>query len=98
MSVHDNIFLDSCKGNEIAAELAHIETALREPQTDERYYQLYAAQQALAWALNPGTVASPYLTIQRGLVRPLIHTQEDSGDCLAESRHCASSGTSALRE
>jgi hypothetical protein len=55
----------------IERELNRIEAALREPQTDERYCQLYAAQQALAWATEPDGFKSPYETIQRGLVQPL---------------------------
>ena len=76
----------------ISEELERIERALREPQTDERYCQLYAAQQALVWALNPDAFASPYSTIQRGLVRPLKGTQEGSEDCRGDSRLPQSSG------
>lgn len=60
--------------NRVRTELEKIEVALREPQTDEQYTQLYAAQQALAWALSPGAFASPYQTIQSGLVQPLTGT------------------------
>lgn len=76
MSPHDGGFLAQAKG-QIARELERIEKALREPQTDERYCQLYAAQQALAWALDPDGFASPYAAVQRGLVRPLSCTQEE---------------------
>lgn len=55
----------------IERELRRIEVALHEPQTDERYCQLYAAQQALGWALEPTGFMSPYDTIQRGRVQPL---------------------------
>jgi hypothetical protein len=82
---------------EIAAELEKIELALREPQTDERYMQLYAAQQALAWAMNPNGFASPFATIQRGLVRPLTgDIQEDSAGYPGGSRPPRSSGSHAL--
>lgn len=41
-------------------------------------------QQALAWALDPGTMALPFETIRRGLAEPpLIYTQEVSADCPA---------------
>ena len=59
-------------------ELEKIEVALREPQTEERYCALYGAQQALCWTMNPVGFASPYRTIQRGLVRPpMADTQEE---------------------
>ena len=55
----------------IQAELAKIEAALHEPQTDERYVALYAAQQALTWAINPDIAMPPYVAIQLDRVRPL---------------------------
>ena len=67
----------------IERELHQIERALREPQSDARYCQLYAAQQALAWALEPVGFAAPFATINAGKVTPLTGTQEDSGDYLA---------------
>ncbi len=65
-------------------EIEKIEVALREPQTDERYCSLYGAQQALCWAIDPTGYASPYRTIQLGLVRPLPTSciQEGSKDYL----------------
>ncbi len=44
----------------VQRELQRIETALREEQHAERRGQLYAAQQALSWALEPIGFASPY--------------------------------------
>ena len=79
--------------NSARRELERIERALRDPQTDERYCQLYAAQQALAWAINPSGFASPYATIQRGLIRPLSDIQEGSGGCPALRRPPQSSDT-----
>jgi hypothetical protein len=38
------------------------------------YYELYAAQQALAWALEPEAAKAPYDTIVVGI-------REDSADC-----------------
>lgn len=58
-------------------ELEKIEVALREPQTEERYCALNGAQQALCWAMNPVGFASPYRTIQRGLVRPPMDIPEE---------------------
>lgn len=55
----------------ICDELGNIERALREPQSPDRYCQLYAAQQALVWAIDPNAFAAPYATIQRGLVHPI---------------------------
>jgi hypothetical protein len=82
--------------DQIASELARIEGALRDPQTDDRYCQLYAAQQALAWALNPGVMAAPYATIQRGLVRPpLTCTQGGSKGCPLDSHPAQSLGIPA---
>ena len=43
----------------IQQELEKITTALREPHSSE-YDQLYAAQQALSWAIEPGGFKSPY--------------------------------------
>ena len=71
----------------IEAELGRIERALREPQTDDRYCQLYAAQQALAWAMDPASAASPYVAIQKGKVQPLmLGTPVETGGYLADPR------------
>jgi hypothetical protein len=71
--------------HQVKAELEKIEVALREPQTEERYMQMYAAQQALAWTLSPSSFASPYKTVQRGLIRPLTDTLEGSVGYSAQS-------------
>jgi hypothetical protein len=76
MSTHVGHFFAQ-RADQIQDELERIERGLRDPETDQRYCQLYAAQQALAWAMNPGGYASPFATIQRRLVRPLRGTQED---------------------
>lgn len=62
-------------------ELERLEIALREPQPDERYCQLYAAMTALAWALEPTVIASPFDAITSGRVQPLTNTAADSEDC-----------------
>lgn len=77
----------------IERELRRLEAALREPQTDARYCQLYAAQQALSWALDPDGYASPYAVVQTGSVMPLTGTPEGSEGCLAAPRHSLSSDT-----
>ena len=55
----------------IQRELERLEIALREPQTDEKYCQLYAAMTALAWAQEPGVIASPFDAIMQDRVQPL---------------------------
>jgi hypothetical protein len=79
--------------DQLRIELERIERALGDPQTDERYCQLYAAQQALAWALDPSTMMSPYEAIQRGRVIPPNGIREDSKDCPADPRRSRFSGT-----
>ncbi len=44
----------------IQRELDKLTLALSEPQEEGIYPQLHAAQQALAWALEPRGVKSPY--------------------------------------
>ena len=56
-------------------ELNRIALALREPQPPQRYAELYAAQQALSWALEPDGFRSPYSF--------LMSTSEGSAGCLA---------------
>jgi hypothetical protein len=62
----------------IQRELDRIGAALPQTQSEEQHAKLYAAQQALAWALEPTGFKSPYdmLVHARG-------TQEDLEDCLA---------------
>lgn len=75
----------------VQRELERIECALHEPQSSERYCQLYAAQQALSWTLEPSGFASSYETIVSGKVHPLIKdTQADSEDCSAVPHRSAS--------
>jgi hypothetical protein len=66
----------------IQRELNRIEVALRQPQSGNRYAELYAAQQALAWAIEPTGFASPHATI--------MGTLADSGDCQPESNPASS--------
>jgi hypothetical protein len=53
----------------IKAERDRLNEAIqREPDISDRRAALYAAQQALAWALDPETVAPPCRYILTGLV------------------------------
>jgi hypothetical protein len=65
----------------LARELERISEAVRvrqkSPETDE-YRQLYAAQQALSWALEPSGFRAPYETI--------LDTPADSIDCPVNNR------------
>ena len=60
----------------IERELERISAALREPRFADQYDQLYAAQQALSWALEPGGFKRPYDMV--------TGTQADSADCSAD--------------
>lgn len=56
--------------NVVQQELDRISAELRENQKGEKYNELYAAQQALVWALEPSAFRSPYMSvmgIQAGL-------------------------------
>jgi len=58
----------------IERELERIREALRQAdQATDRYRQLYAAQQALSWALEPIGFRAPYDAI--------VDTPADAGDC-----------------
>lgn len=75
----------------VQRELEGIQCALRAPLSDDRYCQLYAAQQALSWVQEPWGFATPYDVIMGGKVQPLIgDIQEGSTDCLVP-RHPAPS-------
>jgi hypothetical protein len=74
----------------IERELERIKELLSTPQFAEHYTQFYAAQQALAWALDPPAFAAPSDTIIDGKVQPLMDTQANLTDCSGEARHSAS--------
>jgi hypothetical protein len=61
----------------VLRELDRLATALLEPQPPNRYAELYAAQQALSWTLDPEHFASPLVTIQEGRIQPPTCTQGD---------------------
>lgn len=60
----------------VSRELDRISEALRGPIDDEHYCQLYAAQQALCWVLDPNHFASPYVVVSGDKVRPIKGTPE----------------------
>lgn len=47
----------------IQRELDRIEVAMKQPQFGDSYEKLYAARQALAWALEPIGFAAPFASI-----------------------------------
>jgi hypothetical protein len=70
----------------IARELGRISVAIgRLEQSDDKYQALYAAQQALSWALEPRGFKSPY-----DLIMGIL---EDSTDCPAKRYQVPSSDT-----
>lgn len=70
----------------IERELEKITTELRSTKSNERYCELYAAQQSLSWAIDPENYAAPSVTILDGKVQPPIaDTQAGSADCLEVS-------------
>ena len=74
----------------IEREFDRLRGLLAVPQSAERYTQFYAAQQALAWALDPSAFAAPSDTISDGKVQPLMGTQANSVDCLDQVHRSAS--------
>ncbi len=66
----------------IERELERISAALREQTTAEKYDRLYAAQQALSWALEPSGFMAPFKSI--------TDTEEGSEGCLSELRPASS--------
>jgi len=58
----------------VARELERLAAALRQTPRPERYPELYAAQQALSWAIDPDAFKSPLDAIQG--VSALTHTRE----------------------
>lgn len=53
--------------------------AINDGSYREQHSKLYAARQALSWAIDPESAASPYTMIMLG-------TQGEPGGCLAEPR------------
>ena len=69
----------------IERELARLNRALDVGADNPRYPEIYAAQQALAWALEPAIAASPMVL--------LTGNAEASRDCWADTRLGKSSET-----
>ena len=59
----------------IQRELDRVQRAMRDPSKGDHYDELYAAQQALVWALEPNGYASP--------VKMLTGIPGDSEGCSA---------------
>ena len=74
----------------IQRELDRLSTALRQKNSPDRHCQLYAAQQALAWALEPTAFGKPCDVIFDGGVQPISGTLAGSAGCPAEARHSLS--------
>jgi hypothetical protein len=67
----------------IERELDRIGRTLRNTQSGARYDELYAAQQALEWALDPASCAAPLDMIERQPRNRLISTTSAKEDCPA---------------
>ena len=63
-------------GQRVLEERDRLTAAIDDGSYREQHNKLYAARQALCWALNPESARSPYLTI--------MGTQAGPEDCLAE--------------
>ena len=55
----------------VRRELDRIESALRESPAEDKYRELYAAQQALAWALDPACYRAPTDAITGAPLQPV---------------------------
>lgn len=72
-------------------ELQKIAAELRASPSPDRYTQLYAAQQALGWAVSPEGFAPPYETVMSGKVLPPSRRiQEGSEGCSETLRQARS--------
>jgi len=81
----ESIKTQSCEfvdrgGGFVQRELDRIAAALRGSTKPEDYAQLYAAQQALSWALEPNGFASPFDALTAS------GSQEAQADCSGEDR------------
>jgi hypothetical protein len=86
--------IDETRSDRIQTELDRVSERLRQEMgTSGLYCQLYAAQQALSWAVNPESAGAPLEVIVGGKVQPPTGIQAGSGDCLAVLRPLASSDT-----
>jgi hypothetical protein len=62
----------------IGGELNRLAVALRDGERPECYREMYAAQQALAWALEPLRCASPYDSITGGTPATPVGCSDES--------------------
>lgn len=63
---------ESDRGSRAISERERILTALLDPTTPpDQYCQLYAAQQAISWIINPRFAAAPFDVIMNGKVQAL---------------------------
>ena len=69
----------------VQREIARLNAELATYPDGPRYAELYAAQQALAWSLEPTGFGAPYDVIKGG-------TLANSKDCLVELHPQQSSG------
>lgn len=72
----------------VEKELDRIGSVLRQANPVAQYGQLYAAQQALLWVLDPETYNAPYDM----LMQVSDDTHQGSADYQEESDHSPSSG------
>ena len=68
----------------VQTELDRIGNAIRHSNPVPHYDELYAAQQALLWALEPETFKAPY-----DLLVPVSGILQGSEDCREENDHSA---------
>jgi hypothetical protein len=67
------------KNQDLIKEHEALTAAIDDGTYREEHNKLYAARQALSWAIDPESAASPYTVIMRG-------TQGEPGGYLAEPR------------
>jgi len=67
----------------IQRELDRLAIEMKAPVNSEKFGQLYAAQQALSWALEPSNLAAPCEVIRSGRASRISGTPEGSEGCLA---------------
>ena len=63
---------------ELIKECEQLTAAINSGSYREQHNKLFAARQALRWAINPESAASPYASI--------MGSQEERGDYLGEDR------------
>jgi hypothetical protein len=74
----------------IQREMDRIARGLREPQPQDKQRELYVAQQALAWALDPSCYRAPTDLIAGNPIQAVTGTPAGTGDCRGYPRHSPS--------